>query len=287
MSRDQATELRELVKGLSKDKAENAARVIAVTSGKGGVGKSNISVNLSARLAKMGRKVAVLDADMGLANADVLCNVTSRVNLAHVVAGRKRLAEAVVEAPGGFHLIPGASGLSQMANLSEFERARVVSTFRQLETDYDLLLIDTGAGIGPNVMSFLLAADELLVVTTPEPTSITDAYALVKAVSRQRENVKVDLLTNMVRDRDEGRRVYDRVSVVCRRFLGISIGDAGHVVHDPRVSGAVRRRLPFVLDVPDSPASLCIKQLAHKLDRHASEPRSGGFFRKVASWLAG
>ena len=288
MYHDQATELRAMMMQANPEaKPGGSARVLAVTSGKGGVGKSNVAVNLAARLARMGRSVVVLDADLGLANADVLCNVTPRATLAHVIAGRRQLEEAMIEAPGGFTLIPGATGLAQMANLSEFERARVVSLFRQLEEAHDLLLIDTGAGIGPNVMSFLVAANELLVVTTPEPTSVTDAYALIKAVSRQRENVPISLLVNMARDRDEAKRVFDRVSAVSRRFLGLALSDAGYVLHDARVGTSVRRRCPFVLDAPDSPASLCIKQLAHKLDRHAAEPGSGGFFRKVASWLAG
>ncbi|MBI1369532.1 MAG: AAA family ATPase [Planctomycetes bacterium] len=287
MYQDQATELRAMMHRAGSDKQSGSARVVAITSGKGGVGKSNVAVNLAARLAKMGRNVVLLDADMGMANADVLCNVAPRATLAHVVAGRRQLEEAMVEAPGGFTLIPGASGLAQMANLSEFERARVVNLFRQLEDQHDLLLIDTGAGIGPNVMSFLLAAQELLVVTTPEPTAVTDAYALIKAVSRQRESVTINLLVNMARDREEARRVYERISAVTRRFLGHALSDAGYVLYDPRVGASVRRRCPFVLDAPDAPASLCIKQLAHKLDRHATEPGQGGFFKKVASWLAG
>ncbi len=289
MYHDQATQLRAMMEQSRDNGAKEArnARVIAVTSGKGGVGKSNVSVNLAARLATMGRRVVLLDADLGMANADVLCDVAVRTNLAHVIAGRKRLAEAMVEGPGGFMLIPGASGLAQMANLSEFERARVVGMLRQLESEYDLMLIDTGAGIGPNVLSFLLAADEILVVTTPEPTAITDAYAVIKSVCRQREGVPVNLLVNMARDRDEARRVHERVAAVCRRFLGVSLADAGYVLSDPRVPAAVRRRIPFVLDAPDAPASLCIRQLAHKLDRHAVEPRGGGFLKRVATWLAG
>ncbi|MHC4995771.1 MAG: MinD/ParA family protein [Planctomycetota bacterium] len=287
MPEDQASELRKIMAQIGDEPTGPTARVIAITSGKGGVGKTNVAVNLAARLAKMGRRVALLDADMGMANADVLCNVSARGNLAHVVAGRKTLPQIMIEAPGGFVLIPGASGLAQMASLSEFERARIINLFRKLQQDHDLLIIDTGAGIGANVLSFLLTADELLVVSTPEPTAVTDAYALIKAVSRKRENVPVSLLVNMSHDRDEGRRVYERVAAVCRRFLGLPLTDAGHVVHDPRVGAAVRRRTPFVLDAPDSPASRCVQQLAHKLDKHAAEPHGSGFFKRVASWLAG
>lgn len=290
MYHDQATPLRQMMASAGEGGAASptrGARVLAVTSGKGGVGKSNVSVNLAARLAGMGRRVLLLDADMGLANADVLCDVTVRTNLAHVIAGRKRLSDAMVKGPGGFTLIPGASGLAQMANLSEFERARVVAMLRQMEGEYDLVIVDTGAGIGPNVMSFLLSADEVLVVTTPEPTAITDAYAVIKAVCRQREGVPVSLLVNMVKDREEAGRVHDRVAAVCRRFLGVSLGEAGYVLSDPRVTAAVRRRAPFVLESPDCAASVCIRALAHKVDRDAVEPGGRGFFKKVASWLAG
>jgi flagellar biosynthesis protein FlhG len=298
---DQATELRRLVSaqaaqpvhhgghghGDGDGDGNGGARLMAISSGKGGVGKSNVAVNLAARLAQMGRRVALLDADMGLANADLLCDGTPRANLAHVIAGRKDLIDAMAEGPGGFTLIPGASGLARAANLSECERSRVVSLYRELSSAYDLLLLDTGAGVGPNVLSYLLAADEILVATTAEPTSITDAYALIKAVSRQRETVHVSLLTNMVRDRAEGRRVYDRLSSVCQRFLGLVVRDAGHVVMDGRVPGSVRRRVPFVLDAPDAAASLCIRQLAHKVDRYAAEPGERGFLRRVRAWLTG
>lgn len=293
---DQASELRKLMQDV--DEAETfsptaptvappRARIMAITSGKGGVGKTNLSVNLAVRLAAMGRRVVLLDADLGLANADVLCNLPVRSHLAHVVAGRKQLDDVLVDAPGGFTLLPGASGLAQMANLATDERHRVMEMMRELATRHDLVLIDTGAGIGPNVLSFLLAADELLVVTTPEPTSITDAYALIKAVRRQRADAAVSLLVNMARDEKEARQVYERINAVCRRFLGLSLSDAGHVVSDARVAGSVRRRVPLMLEAPDTPAGLCIGRLAHKLDQHAAEPRGRGFFHRVASWFGG
>jgi len=285
---DQATQLRAMMDQLAGQSpgGGRSVRVLAITSGKGGVGKTNIAVNLAARLATMGRKVLLLDADLGLANADVVAGVTARANLAHVIAGRRSIEQVMCLAPGGFNLIPGASGLSQMAALSEFERARILQCLQQVEADHDLILIDTGAGISPNVLSFLLAADEVLVVTTPEPTSMTDAYAMIKAVSRRNENAKINLLVNMVRDRAEARRVFERISAVSRRFLGLSLRDAGYVVNDPRVGAAVRARAPFVLNDGQSPASACITQLAHKIDRHAHEQKVP-FFKRVADWLTG
>lgn len=280
---DQAQALRRWV----MNTAERRARIVAVTSGKGGVGKSNVAVNLAIRLTEMGRRVVLLDADLGTANADVLCNLAPGAGLAHVVAGRQELADAMVEAPGGFRLIPGASGLAQMAALSEFERARLVQQVQQLEGQADLILIDTGAGVSPNVLSFAVPADQLLVVTTPEPTAITDAYAVIKTVCRMRDENDVRILVNMTRDAAEGRAVFERIDAVCRRFLNLTPRYAGHIVSDPKVPLAVRRRRPFVIDSPNCEASVCIGQLAHRMDRHAAEPRGEGLLQRMAMWVAG
>jgi flagellar biosynthesis protein FlhG len=268
------------------------ARTVAVTSGKGGVGKSTMAINLAVQLAGEGRRVILLDADLGTANADVLCNLPPSNNLAQVVAGRKSLREALVAAPGGFDLIPGASGLSQIAALSEFERTRLIGQMRELESDADLLLIDTGAGVSPNVLSFLASSDEVLVVTTPDPTAVTDAYAVIKTLHRrvrQRNAAMpvIRLLVNMVRDGSEGRNVYDRVAAVCRRFLDVSPSYLGHVVSDPRVGASIRRRQPFVLESPACPACACLNRVAHRLDRHVSQAPSAGLLRRMAAWFAG
>jgi flagellar biosynthesis protein FlhG len=281
---DQAQALRRWVMESSSGRH---ARIVAITSGKGGVGKTNVAVNLAIRLTQMGRKVVLLDADLGTANADVLCNLMPGGTLAHVVAGRQTLAEAMIDAPGGFKLIPGASGLAQMAALSEFERARIIQDVEQLQAEADVILIDTGAGVSPNVLSFAIAADELLVVTTPEPTAITDAYAVIKTVARQKPDAEVRLLVNMARDTAEAKAVFDRIDSVCRRFLSLSPAYAGHVVSDPRVTAAVRKRKPFVLDAPHSDAAQCVAQLAHRMDRHAAEPRGGGLLQRMANWMAG
>jgi flagellar biosynthesis protein FlhG len=171
---DQATSLREMAR-----RTVPRAQTIAITSGKGGVGKTNLSVNLSAVLAAMKRRVVLIDADLGLANADILCNVQPRFNLAHVVAGQRRLAEVMMPVPGGFSLIPGASGLAKMADLAETDRRRIVTDLDSVAENADVLIIDTGAGIGRNVLSFTSSADHVVIVTTPEPTAITDAYAVL------------------------------------------------------------------------------------------------------------
>ncbi|MFT3788920.1 MAG: MinD/ParA family protein [Tepidisphaeraceae bacterium] len=288
---DQAAKLRALAAG-----DVPCARVLAVTSGKGGVGKSNVSVNLAIQLAQAGKRVILLDADLGLANADVLLDIQVKANLAHVVARQKELQEVMVDAPGGFKLIGGASGLAKMADLSDMDRQRLICALGELETQCDNIIIDTGAGISPNVLSFTRAADHVLVVTTPEPTAITDAYAAIKVLVRSitGEAVgahdpharQISLLVNQVRSPAEGQFVYDRISKVAKQFLGVSVFDAGYVFHDEAVSHAVRQRVPFTLAAPRSNAARCIVQLAGRVDRSVSSAgQRVSFFDRLQRWF--
>src|SRR5205085_6833508 len=245
-----------------------SANVIAVTSGKGGVGKSNVAVNLAIKFASAGKNVVLLDADLGLANADVLCNIDLPCNLSHVIARKKELNEVMVKGPGGFHLIGGASGLARMADLTDFDRQRLVDAMGQLEQQTDVILVDTGAGISPNVLSFTRAADHVLVVTTPEPTAITDAYAVIKVISRDNSaQRRLSLLVNQTRTNQEGRVVHERIAKVARQFLNVSVLDAGSVPSDEQVALAVRRRNPFTLGAPKCPASYAIEKLAVRLEQ--------------------
>ncbi len=277
---DQASSLRTLAQSRSR------ASVIAITSGKGGVGKSNIAVNLAIRFAGAGKDVVLLDADLGLANADVLCNIDLQANLSHVIARKKELREVLTRGPGGFQLIGGASGLARMADLSDDDRQRLVSALVELEEQTDVILIDTGAGISPNVLSFTRAADHVLVVTTPEPTAITDAYAVIKVVSRESSDRRISLLVNQVRSRIEGRIVHERIAKVARQFLGVTVLDAGHMMADEQVSMAVRRRTPFLITHPHCPAGQCIYQLAMRLEQGvAPKTDSTGFFNRMSQWF--
>jgi flagellar biosynthesis protein FlhG len=276
---DQATQLRRLARQTA------GALVIAVTSGKGGVGKSNIAVNLAIKLAQAGKEVVLLDADLGLANADVLCNIDLPSNLSHVIARRKELADVMVNAPGGFRLIGGASGLARMADLTDVDRQRLVNSLAELESRTDIILIDTGAGISPNVLSFTRCADEVLVVTTPEPTAITDAYAVIKVISRDAPDRPLSLLVNQVQRPDEGRLVYERIAKVAKQFLSVHVQDAGYVPTDPEVPAAVRRRTPFLLASPRCPASQGIGQLAMRLQRGIGPAAPGGFFNRMSRWF--
>lgn len=277
---DQATRLRSLVR------EHRTASVVAITSGKGGVGKSNIAVNLAIKLSAAGRNVLLLDADLGLANADVLCNVDLPYNLSHVISRKKELRDVIFKAPGGFRMVGGASGLARMADLTDQDRQRLIGSLAELEATADIILIDTGAGISPNVLSFARAADNVLVVTTPEPTAITDAYAVVKVLTRDIAIGRMSLLVNQVHSAAEGQAVHERISRVAKQFLQTSVLDAGYLPCDEQVSLAVRRRTPFVLASPNCPASLAIARLAARLERGVGATAdTGGFFNRMSRWF--
>jgi flagellar biosynthesis protein FlhG len=300
---DQATQLRRMAraKGLALPNPgllatpaprpvgeRRRAMVIAVTSGKGGVGKSNIAVNLAIKLASASKRVVLLDADLGLANADVLCNIDLPSNLSHVISHKRELADVMVAAPGGFQLIGGASGLARMADLSDYDRQRLVAALAEVEARTDVILIDTGAGISPNVLSFTRCADQVLVVTTPEPTANVDAYAVIKVISRDAPDRPLSLLVNQVRRAEEGLQVYERIARVARQFLGVHVLNAGFVPSDPEVPNSVRRRTPFLLANPRCPASISIGQLAMRLQRGVSmtaDFNGGGFFNRMSRWF--
>jgi flagellar biosynthesis protein FlhG len=290
---DQAASLREMARRSTK-----RAQTIAITSGKGGVGKTNLSVNLATVLAAMRRRVVLLDADLGLANADILCNVQPRFNLAHVVAGQRPLADVMTPVPAGFALIPGASGLAKMADLVENDRKRIVADLDSLSESTDAIIIDTCAGIGRNVLSFTSTADHVVIVTTPEPTAITDAYAVLKVLVRCGTSAggaagggKISIMVNMVKNRDEAKQVHERIASVARQFLKTDVAFAGYVVSDAAVQQSVRKRAPFVLQYPNSAAAQCVQAWANRIDHHvdisaglalgAAKP---GFFSRLASW---
>jgi len=278
---DQASKLRELMR------SGRSARTIAVTSGKGGVGKSNVSLNLSILLSAAGNRVALVDADLGLANLDVLTNVAVRANLSHVIAGSHTLEQIIIDLPSGVQLVPGASGLAKLADLSEFQRAQLLRSLGQLEADNDVIIVDCSAGLGPDVMSFACGADHIMVVTTPEPTAVTDGYAVVKAITQRRYGGNVSLLVNMATNRHEARMAHQRIATVARQFLGQRIFDAGYILADPRVPEAVRKREPFVLAYPRCQASRCLAALAARLKSGDSlVGKQQGFFRRVANWFA-
>ena len=286
---DQASRLRRMVNPDLKE--SRSTHVIAVVSGKGGVGKTIIAANLAIALAAREHRVILFDMDMGLANADILLGVEPAYTWADALAGRRSLAEVVIAAPGEIAFVPGGSGTARVANLSEFERHKFLLAIQQIERDYDVMVLDCGAGISRNVLAVADSADTVLVVTTPEPTAITDAYAMIKIFAQERElrlagpgpMASIGLVVNQVASRREGRETFERLASVAARFLHLPVTDYGYVLRDDYAAVAVRQRVPVLLAYPRCPASSCLMALAGRLSREMGEPqaRQSLFYRVV------
>ncbi len=267
---DQASGLRNIV---NSSKLKSNVRTIAVTSGKGGVGKTNISTNLAIMLALMKKKVLILDADMGLANIDILLGIHPKYNLQHVISGEKSLEEILVDGPAGIKIIPAASGFQSLTELTDSQRNIFIKEFSKFQYSVDYLIIDTGAGISKNVTEFIKAAGEAIVVTTAEPTAITDAYALIKVMSKDSKDLKMHLFINMVDDLNEAKEVEAKLKSVVDKFIGISINAIGFMTKDSSVVASIRKQAPFVLDNTRCHATACIKNLAKSLCNYSVQEK--------------
>jgi flagellar biosynthesis protein FlhG len=256
---DQAMGLRRLV-------APRPVRVVAVTGGKGGVGKTNVSVNLAIALAELERRVMLLDADLGLANVDVVLGLHPPYDLSHVIRGERELQEVVMQGPGGIQVIPGASGVKQMAALSEAEHAGLIQAFSDLGADLDTLVVDTAAGISDTVISFARAAHEVLVVVCDEPASLTDAYAIIKLLNRDHGQSRFRVLANMVQSNQEGHELYNKLCRVTDRYLDVMLGYMGCIPHDEALRKAVRGQRAVVQAYPRSRVAQAFRSLARKID---------------------
>jgi flagellar biosynthesis protein FlhG len=263
------------------------ARVIAVTSGKGGVGKTNTSVNLAISLADKGNRVILLDADLGLANVEVLLGLNSIYTLQHVIDGQRTMSEILVKGPGGIAVVPGTSGIAKLADLSPSARNQIMEGLRELQARADFIIIDTMAGIGRSATSFVVAADEVLLVSTPEPSSIVDAYAMLKTIYQHRENAIVRLIANMVMNKKEASAVYSKLSNVSQQYLGRKISYLGMIPRDAHVNQAVMQSFPYTLRYPNTPASKCVEDIADRLisQKKASKGGSKGFLKRFAQTL--
>lgn len=247
--------------------AFHPVRVIAITGGKGGVGKTNISVNLAVSLAEIGKRTLLMDADLGLANVDVLLGLSPKFTLADLVAGRCQLQDVLVEGPNGLLVAPASSGFRHMAELQPAEHVGLVNVFSELQQVLDVMVVDTAAGITDSVLTFCQAAQDAVVVVCDEPASITDAYALIKVLSRERGVDRVHVIANMVRDSNEGRRLYEKLARVCERFLGdVALHYLGAVPQDDWLRRAVQRQQAVVKAYPGSPSARAINEIA----RHAA-----------------
>jgi len=248
-----------------KKSMKRRTHIIAITSGKGGVGKTNIVANLGYALRKSNKKVLILDSDFGLGNLDVLLGLAPKYNLSHVISGEKKVSQIILDGPGGIKILPAASGIQELTNLNNEQKWKVINNIDTIIGDYDFLLIDTAAGITSNVLYFNVSAQEIVVVVTPEPTSITDAYALMKVLSLQYNEKNFKLLVNCVADEQEAREVFYQISKVADRFLNISIEYLGKVAGDKNVKIGVKKQKIISELVPASPASLDFKVLAKKI----------------------
>lgn len=256
---DQATGLRRMVN-------PEPVRVIAVTGGKGGVGKTNISANLGVALAELGRRVVLLDADLGLANLDVVLGLHAERNLSHVMQGECSLEEIMVTGPKGLKVVPGASGIQQMAEMSQAEHAGLIHAFSEVANNVDVLLIDTAAGISDLVVSFSRAAQEQIVVVCDEPASITDAYAIIKLLNREHGVSRFRILANMVKSVQEGRNLYNKMCRVTDQYLDVMLTYMGSIPYDEQLRKAVRSQKPVVEAYPRSRVAQAFKNLAKKAD---------------------
>ena len=253
-----------------------AVQVIAVTGGKGGVGKTNIAVNLSLALADKGKRVLLFDADLGLANVDVLLGLRSEYNIADVLSGKCSLRDTLVKTANGLRIVPASSGLQNMASLSEAEHRTLIDAFDELADEIDILVIDTAAGISGSVISFVRAAHEILAVVCNEPSSITDAYALIKLLSRDYDVERFRIVTNMTRSQQEAQSLYNNLLTVTERFLDVTLHHIGNVPYDETIKKAVRRQKPVLQCAPRSAASLALRKLADKVAELPLQQSPGG-----------
>ena len=263
-----------------------AARTIAVTSGKGGVGKTNFTTNLALLLAKTGEEVIVLDADLGLANLHVVLGISPRFHLEHVMRGEKTLAEILHPAANGIRIIAGGSGIAELANLTDEQRNRFIDGLAELDSMADVILIDTGAGLSHNVLGFVLAAEEVIVITTPEPTAIADAYATIKVVARENPEAVMRLVVNMATTEAEAHATAERLRMVSKQFLNVNLELLGYIPSDASVLRAVRAQRPVSLDNPNSPVTRAISAIVERLGFHTARPAGiSGFLNRVARYF--
>ncbi|MDR2758459.1 MAG: MinD/ParA family protein [Spirochaetaceae bacterium] len=284
---DQAERLREMMRNRSSVQEKSSqprdakkTRIITITSGKGGVGKTNMSVNMALAYARLGKKVVVMDADLGLANVNVMLNMVPKFNLYHVIRKQKTMKEILLETEYGISIVAGASGFSKIANLSETERQNFINELDTL-SNADIIIIDTSAGVSSNVLDFIAAADDAVIITTPEPTAITDAYGIIKIIATEIDNLNMGLklVVNRVKSVTEAKKVADRMTSIAGQFLNLKVEYLGFIYDDPAVSHAVLRQRPFMVVDPKCRASLCVQHIVGRMEK--SEPRDGGGFKTM------
>lgn len=266
----------EAVAHAAEHSAPTPVRVIAIASGKGGVGKTNVAINLAAALALDGKKVLLMDANLGLANIDILLGLHPRYDLRHVISGERSIDEIVIDGPFGIRIIPASSGVVRMAELTSAEHAGLIRACSELSLAVDVLIVDTAAGIADSVMSFARAAQDVVVVVCDEPSSITDAYALIKVLSRDHGVSRIHLLANMVRDNAHGEKLFAKIFPVAEQFLGVNLQYFGAIPHDQFLRKAVQCQSAVVEAYPRSKSALALKTLAKRVDKWSAYTVASG-----------
>ncbi len=262
-------------------------RVVAVSSGKGGVGKTSLTLNLGLALIRLGHEVVIIDADLGLANIDVMINVIPRYNLVDVISGEKKVSEIMLRGPLDLKIVPGGSGVFELANIDRGKRQGLIDQLADLESEGDFILIDTAAGLSRNVISFVGAADDLILVTTPEPTALTDAYGMLKVLAEKKLKERSYVVVNSTRGMQQGNKTFDGLNrVVCKYLPEMKLDYLGEVRYDPAVSSAVHSFSPFVISRPRSPASVSVNRIAWRIVSRdgkavAEKPGVAGFFERL------
>ncbi|MGM0594372.1 MAG: MinD/ParA family protein [Pseudomonadota bacterium] len=276
-----------------RKKPTHTARVIAVTSGKGGVGKTNVAVNLAIALAERAQRVILWDMDLGLANVDIILNLRVNANLADVIEGNKSVEEIMLSTSHGVQVVPGALGDEQLADLNQEQRVLFIEAIERLTFEADYIIVDTGAGISQEIMGFITAVDDVLVVTTPEPTAMLDAYAAIKRVYQTTPDTHVHLLVNMARSEREARDTLSRMRAIAHDFLGSMLVADGYILYDNVVGDAVRHRAPFISAYPGSPPANAVRKVADAVLRNQPphpynlgiDKSPKGFLKRLKHWL--
>lgn len=284
---DQAESLRNIIKKQKLESVKRTARVITVTSGKGGVGKSSITLNLAIQLSRMGHRVIVLDADFGLANIEIMLGIRPKYNLSDLMFRGKMMRDIITYGPEGVGFISGGSGIQEMANLTRDQVYQMIQKMEELDRLADIILIDTGAGIGDAVLEFVAASEEVLLVATPEPTSITDAYALLKTLNRntsfQRGKTEVKMIANQTRNSREADALFDKMGEVICKFLNIEVEYLGGIPYDNNMPRAIMRQEPISIAAPASQAARSLAQISGKLDSRENNGRGFGIMQLFTS----
>jgi flagellar biosynthesis protein FlhG len=254
---------------------KRTVRTIAIASGKGGVGKTNITANLAIGFSRLDKKVLIFDADLGLSNIDVILNLATKYNIKHLFNGEKKLKDLIIEGPSGIKVLPASSGIQELTELDEFQRLRIIEEFESYDDEVDYLLIDTSSGISANVAFFCMAAQEIIIVTSAEPTAMTDAYALIKVLFTKYQEKNFKVLVNNIKDEKEATEVYRRLSTAAEKFLSISLDYLGYVPYDSLLQRAVRQQKALIEIYPDSEAGKSLIKIAEKLSAENSKQIKG------------